>query len=139
MAGDSEKRVAKREMPEPDELGAPYLAIFGDVSKIIDAARESAARTVNAAITAAYWLIGHRIVEFEQSGGERAEYGAALSATRKMLLTCIIARGENLSTSEPPRSMKKTVGTPLTATTAPTARGSPVTSKTSQGNVIKSN
>jgi len=29
-------------------------------------------------MTAAYWLIGHRIVEFERSGEERAEYGAAL-------------------------------------------------------------
>ena len=60
------------------EHNAPYQAVFGDVSKIIDAARESAARSVNAAMTAAYWLIGHRIVEFEQSGEERAEYGAAL-------------------------------------------------------------
>ena len=59
-------------------LDAPYRAVFGDVSKIIDAARESAARSVNAAMTAAYWLTGRRIVEFEQSGGERAEYGAAL-------------------------------------------------------------
>ena len=57
---------------------APYQAVFGDVSKIIDAARESAARSVNAAMTAAYWLIGRRIVEFEQSGEERAKYGAAL-------------------------------------------------------------
>ena len=56
----------------------PYEAVFGDVSKIIDAARDSAARSVNAAMTAAYWLIGRRIVEFEQPGGERAEYGAAL-------------------------------------------------------------
>ena len=62
-----------------------------------------------------------------------------LSATRKMLLTCIIERGENLSTNVPPSSMKKTVGTPLTAITTPTARGSPVTSKTSQGNAIRSN
>ena len=60
------------------EENAPYQAVFGDVSKIIDAARESAVRSVNAAMTAAYWLIGRRIVEFEQSGGERAEYGAAL-------------------------------------------------------------
>ena len=60
------------------EENAPYEAVFGDVSKIIDAARESAVRSVNAAMTAAYWLIGRRIVEFEQSGGERAEYGAAL-------------------------------------------------------------
>ena len=93
MAGDSEKRVAKREMAEPDELGAPYLAIFGDVSKIIDAARESAARSVNAAITAAYWLIGHRIVEFEQSGGERAEYGAALVERLAEDLTGRFGRG----------------------------------------------
>ena len=60
------------------EENAPYEAVFGDVSKIIDAARESAVRSVNAAMTAAYWLIGRRIVEFEQSGEERAEYAAAL-------------------------------------------------------------
>ena len=60
------------------EENAPYQAVFGDVSKIIDAARESAIRSVNAAMTAAYWLIGRRIVEFEQLGEERAEYGAAL-------------------------------------------------------------
>ena len=64
------------------EENAPYEAVFGDVSKIIDAARESAVRSVNAAMTAAmtaaYWLIGRRIVEFEQLGEERAEYGAAL-------------------------------------------------------------
>ena len=60
------------------EENVPYEAVFGDVSKIIDAARDSAVRSVNAAMTAAYWLIGRRIVEFEQSGEERAEYGAAL-------------------------------------------------------------
>ena len=76
---------------EPD---APYRAVFGDVSRMIAAARESAARSVNAAMTAAaresaarsvnaamtaaYWLTGRRIVEFEQSGAERAEYGTAL-------------------------------------------------------------
>ena len=52
--------------------------VFDDVSRVIDAARESAARSVNAAMTAAYRLIGCRIVEFEQSGAERAEYGTAL-------------------------------------------------------------
>ena len=60
------------------ERNVPYQTVFGDVSKISDAARESAVRSVNAAMTAAYWLIGRRIVEFEQSGEERAEYGAAL-------------------------------------------------------------
>ena len=73
----SERRMVKKTAPNGG-LDAPYRAVFGDVSKIIDAARESAARSVNAAMTAAYWLIGRRIVEFEQSGEDRAEYGEAL-------------------------------------------------------------
>ena len=75
---------------------APYEAVYGDVSKIIDAARESAARSVNAAMTAAYWLIGRRIVEFEQSGEERAEYGAALIERLAEDLTGRFGRGFSL-------------------------------------------
>ena len=77
----SETPPSRRQLtPRRSDLGqdSPYEAVFGDVSKIIDAARESAARSVNAVMTAAYWLIGRRIVEFEQSGEDRAEYGAAL-------------------------------------------------------------
>ena len=75
---------------------APYEAVFGDVSKIIDAARESATRSVNAAMTAAYWLIGRRIVEFEQSGEDRAEYGAALMEKLAEDLTGRFGRGFSL-------------------------------------------
>ena len=75
------------------ERNVPYQAVFGDVSKIIDAARDSAARSVNAAMTAAYWLIGLRIVEFEQSGEERAEYGAALIERLSEDLTGRFGRG----------------------------------------------
>ena len=67
-----------KKMVTTSGIDAPYQAVFGDVSKIIDVARESATRSVTAAMTAAYWMIGRRIVEFEQSGEERAEYGAAL-------------------------------------------------------------
>ena len=74
----------------------PYQAVFGDVSKIIDAARASASRSVNAAMTAAYWLIGRRIVEFEQSGEERAEYGAALVEKLAEDLTVQFGRGFSL-------------------------------------------
>ncbi len=77
----------------PGRVDAPYEAVYGDVSKIIDAARESAARSVNAAMTAAYWLIGHRIVEFEQSGEDRAEYGAALVEKLAEDLTVRFGRG----------------------------------------------
>ena len=74
-------------------LDTPYQAVFVDVSKVIDAARESAARSVNAAMTAAYWLIGRRIIEFEQSGEDRAEYGAALMERLAEDLTVRFGRG----------------------------------------------
>ena len=76
MAERAEERVMKKTVAA-GELDAPYQVVFGDVSKIVDAARDSATRSVNAAMTAAYWLIGHRIVEFEQSGEERARYVTA--------------------------------------------------------------
>ena len=81
------------EIVKSGEHDAQYEAVFGDVSKIIDAARESAVRSVNAAMTAAYWLVGHRIVEFEQSGEERAEYGAALLERLAADLTQRFGRG----------------------------------------------
>ena len=55
-----------------------YRTVYRDASRIVDVARSAAVRSVNAAMTAAYWMIGQRIVEFEQSGAERAAYGAAL-------------------------------------------------------------
>ena len=67
------ERILTEEMPD-----VRYQAIIGDVSRIVAAAKRSAARSVNAVMTAAYWMIGQRIVEFEQSGEKRAEYGTAL-------------------------------------------------------------
>ena len=55
--------------------GARYEMFFREVSEIIEAARRSAARSVNAVMTAAYWLIGRHIAELEQEGRSRAEYG----------------------------------------------------------------
>ena len=66
---------------EANQLDGQYRSVFGEVSGIIDAARRSAARSVNAVTTAAYWLIGGYIVEFEQSGEDRAEYGTKLIGT----------------------------------------------------------
>ncbi|MCY3766848.1 MAG: DUF1016 N-terminal domain-containing protein [Gemmatimonadetes bacterium] len=70
-----------------------YQAIFGDVSRIVDAARRSAARSVNAVVTAAKWMIGRRIVEFEQSGEKRAVYGTALVDRLAADLTQRFGRG----------------------------------------------
>ena len=65
----------KKPILTADKPDAQYQAIFSDVSRIVDAARQSAARSVNAVMTAAYWLTGRHIVEFEQSDEQRADYG----------------------------------------------------------------
>ena len=83
----------KKPIVKADELDAHYQSIFGDVSIIIDAARRSAVRSVNAVMTAAYWMIGQHIVEFEQSGEERAEYGTALVERLTIDLTERFGRG----------------------------------------------
>ena len=82
--------------PETVDGGAlddQYRTVFCDASRIVDVARSEAVRSVNAAMTAAYWMIGQRIVEFEQSGAERAAYGAALLARLAVDLTQRFGRG----------------------------------------------
>ena len=88
----------KKTIVKADELDAQYQSIFGDVSSIIDAARRSAARSVNAVMTAAYWMIGQHIVEFEQGGKERAEYGTALVERLAVDLTERFGRGFSVRT-----------------------------------------
>lgn len=83
----------KKPIVKADALDAQYQSIFDDVSSIIDAARRSAARSVNAVMTAAYWIIGQHIVEFEQGGKERAEYGTALAERLAVDLTERFGRG----------------------------------------------
>ena len=58
--------------------GAGYDGLVSGISELLEHARRGAARSVNSILTAAYWEIGRRIVEFEQGGKERAEYGEGL-------------------------------------------------------------
>jgi predicted nuclease of restriction endonuclease-like (RecB) superfamily len=55
-----------------------YTQVLGGIADLLEAARRAASRSVNAVITATYWEIGRRIVEFEQAGAKRAEYGEQL-------------------------------------------------------------
>jgi hypothetical protein len=53
----------------PDEYAGLYKELIG----VVESARRTAARSVNAVMTAAYWEIGRRIVGSEQGGRTRAE------------------------------------------------------------------
>lgn len=72
---------------------ADYVAVHTDIVALLEAARHAAARSVNALMTASYWEIGRRIVEFEQGGKERAEYGQALLKRLSGDLTSRFGRG----------------------------------------------
>ena len=50
-------------------------------------------QAVNVCITETYWQIGYRIVEFEQSGKARADYGKALLANLSRDLTLRHGKG----------------------------------------------
>lgn len=45
-----------------------YEEIHGGIVKLLEDARRAVARSVNAQITASYWEIGRRIVDYEQAG-----------------------------------------------------------------------
>lgn len=55
-----------------------YQGTLSGISEVVGAARSSAARAVNSIMTATYWEVGRRIVEFEQKGRDRAQYGTRL-------------------------------------------------------------
>jgi predicted nuclease of restriction endonuclease-like (RecB) superfamily len=57
---------------------ADYGGLVTGISELLDSARRTSARTVNGILTATYWEIGRRIVEYEQAGDVRAEYGERL-------------------------------------------------------------
>jgi len=71
-------RPAKRKTAIAARSAATYDALVGGIAGLLEEARRTSARAVNALMTATYWEIGRRIVKHEQSGRERAGYGEAL-------------------------------------------------------------
>ena len=55
-----------------------YSNLFGRIANILVEARAKVVREINKTQVLAYWEIGREIVEFEQKGQLRAEYGEEL-------------------------------------------------------------
>ena len=55
-----------------------YQGLVAELSRLLEQARRLSARAVNTVMTATYWELGRRIVEFEQGGARRAAYGEEL-------------------------------------------------------------
>ena len=74
-------------------VGRQYDGLLSSVSELLEQARRTSARAVNAVITATYWEVGRRIIEFEQKGQIRADYGDAVVAQLSLDLTRRFGRG----------------------------------------------
>lgn len=66
---------------------------YQSIAKVLRAARANAYRAVNFSMVEAYWNVGRMIVEEEQQGKERAEYGAALLRNLSIRLTREFGKG----------------------------------------------
>jgi predicted nuclease of restriction endonuclease-like (RecB) superfamily len=67
-----------------------YIA---EIKKILSSARDKAYYAINSAMVEAYWQIGRRIVEEEQHGKERADYGTYIVKTLSKELTAEFGKG----------------------------------------------
>jgi predicted nuclease of restriction endonuclease-like (RecB) superfamily len=79
---------------------AGYGFLVDRIAGLLESARRASARAVNAVMTATYWEIGRRIVEFEQGGRRRAEYREQLLKRLSADLTARVGRGFSIDNLE---------------------------------------
>lgn len=67
--------------------------IYEEIKNLLASARENIVSNVNSTMTKTYFLIGKRIVEEEQNGNERAEYGEELIKNLSLRLSKEFGKG----------------------------------------------
>ena len=67
--------------------------VYAEISSLLKEARKSIVSNINTTMTKTYFLIGKRIVEEEQNGNERAEYGEKLIKNLSKRLTEEFGKG----------------------------------------------
>ena len=77
----------------PNTATSDNDTVFGRIVDILEGARSHVARTVNSAMVVANWLIGREIVEEEQKGQKRADYGKAVIEDLSTRLTRRYGKG----------------------------------------------
>ena len=83
----------KKSKSKNSTVGISYNGLLYSVSELHEQARHQSARSVNSILTATYWEIGRKIVKFEQSGEQRAQYGKALLKKLSIDLMSRFGRG----------------------------------------------
>ena len=75
-----------------------YQGLLQGIGQLLQTARQQAARAVNSLLVQTYWHIGQYIVEYEQGGNEKAEYGSGLLDRLSKDLSALHGKGFGRST-----------------------------------------
>ena len=73
--------MAAKKQTTPPAASGDFDSLVTSIVQIHQQAQDFAAKAVNVGLTLRNWFIGHRIVEFEQKGADRAGYGENLMTT----------------------------------------------------------
>lgn len=88
--------------------------IYEEIKGLLKSARENIVSTINSTMAKTYFLIGKRIVEEEQFGEKRAEYGKKLIKELSKKLTKEFGKGFSETNLEQMRKFYKVYGIPQT-------------------------
>ena len=72
---------------------ATYRDLIKQIGDLLQIGREKAAYSINAILIQTYWQIGQYIIEFEQNGSEKSEYGSKLIDRLSTDLTIAYGKG----------------------------------------------
>ena len=75
------------------QIKSKYSDLIGQIGGLLQQGRKQAAYTVNNILVKTYWNIGRYIVEYEQGGSGKSEYGSKLLDRLSEDLTAIYGRG----------------------------------------------
>ena len=87
------KNPGKKSLMSTDKPISTYDGLKSEIGKLLLAGRAQAGRAVNTILVQVYWQIGRHIVEFEQRGKHRADYGLELLDTLSKDLTSEYGKG----------------------------------------------
>ena len=70
-----------------------YNSLIEKISELVSKSRTRLAKTINTKIVNTYWAVGKYIVEYEQKGKVRADYGSELMKTLSRELSAKLGKG----------------------------------------------
>lgn len=79
------------------EQDLPLSNFVADIKQLLHQARRKSYQAINSAMVEAYWLVGKRIVEEEQEGKEKANYGEAVLKNLSRALSAELGKGFSYS------------------------------------------